>query len=121
MTKDKKILGTDDAWENGLLGEDAEYVKRAPEGTSSQVDEALGLQMISIRLQKELIEELKVIAGFRGIAGYQPLVRDVLNRFAKAELRTIAIEYANKLAQEKKEKATEGKEPDGNNEHKKAA
>jgi len=118
MTKGKKILGTDEAWESGALGEDANHAKRAPEGTSAQVDDALGLQMISIRLQKDLIEELKVIARFRGV-GYQPLMRDALNRFAKAELKQIAIEYANqRILQEKKMAAEHGDEPPA---HKKAA
>ncbi len=49
------------------------------------VDKALGLQMISIRLPVRLIEQLKVIAMHRGI-GYQPLMRDVLGRFARGEL-----------------------------------
>jgi predicted DNA-binding ribbon-helix-helix protein len=47
--------------------------------------------MISIRLRKELISELKLIADYRGIS-YQPLIRDVLSRFARAEVRQIASE-----------------------------
>jgi hypothetical protein len=40
--------------------------------------------MISIRLPVQLIEQLKVIAQHSGI-GYQPLMRDVLSRFARGE------------------------------------
>lgn len=55
------------------------------------IDEALGLQMISIRLQRSLLSNLKLIAEHHGV-GYQPLIRDLLNRFAKSEIRNILIE-----------------------------
>lgn len=55
------------------------------------VDEALGLQMISIRLERSLIANLKEVAEHHKI-GYQPLIRDLLNRFAKSEMRTILEE-----------------------------
>lgn len=120
MTKNKRIPGTDEAWDAGDLGADAEHAKRAPAGTSEAIDDALGLQMISIRLPRELIEELKVIARFRGVGGYQPLIRDVLKRFANAELKQIGIEYANqKSAQAKQAKTDPCDEPPI--EHKKAA
>ena len=52
------------------------------------IDEALGLQMISIRLERSLIANLKEVAEHHKI-GYQPLIRDLLNRFAKSEMRNI--------------------------------
>lgn len=69
-----KIECTADAWETGLLGRDMEHAK-APREMEAAVDESLGMQMISIRLQKELIDDLKKIAEFRGVA-YQPLMRE---------------------------------------------
>ncbi len=98
MTKrTKKIDHTAEAWETGALGCDPEFVKVVSVEINQQVDEALGLQMISIRLQKELIDELKLVASFHGV-GYQPLMRDALKRFANAELKKLAIEYANQKA-----------------------
>ena len=74
-----------DRWDDGRLGRDERFVGVAPAAEELRVDTALGLQMISIRLPARLLEQLKVIAGHSGI-GYQPLIRDVLSRFAHGEL-----------------------------------
>jgi len=63
-------------------------VSVVPEGEETEIENALELQMISIRLQKELISNLKLIADHHNI-GYQPLIRDLLNRFVKFELKDI--------------------------------
>lgn len=81
----------EDRWDSGELGMSAEHAVAAPESVSDEVDEALGLQPISIRLPKRLIEDLKLIARKEGL-GYQPLVRRVLLRFAEAEFRSMAHE-----------------------------
>ncbi|MYM90953.1 hypothetical protein GTP91_27730 [Rugamonas sp. FT82W] len=88
----KKIESTPEAWEEGALGRDASHAKAVSVDIEHQVDDGLGLQLISIRLQKELIEDYKKIAEFHGV-GYQPLMRDALKRFAEAEYKRIAIEY----------------------------
>lgn len=75
-------------WESGKLGRSEEHVRVATPEEMAAVDNALGLQMISIRLQKGLLEALKDIAKFHGI-GYQPMIRDLLNRFARSEIRTL--------------------------------
>lgn len=95
---DKKIIGTAEAWEDGTLGRDEAYAARASAETVQQVDDALGLQMISIRLSKELIQDFKMIAQVHGI-GYQPLMRDALTRFAAAEMKKMAVQYANDKAE----------------------
>jgi hypothetical protein len=89
------VPNPEEPWESGALGRDAAHVVRAPADLKEQIDEALGLQMISIRLQRELIAELKAIAAYRGI-GYQPLIRDVLRRFTRSELLTMTIELQEK-------------------------
>ncbi len=95
--KTGKIIGTAEAWENGDLGQDADHAVIAPAGLSQQVDDALGMQMISIRLPKELIDDFKIIAQVHKL-GYQPLMRDALKRFADAELKKLAVQYANEKA-----------------------
>jgi hypothetical protein len=87
----------DNAWDTGELGRNAEFVKVAPEDHNSEafIDDALGLQPISIRLEKSLIEDFKLIAGLSGI-GYQPLMRQALKRFADCEKKRILREaHAN--------------------------
>jgi predicted DNA binding CopG/RHH family protein len=51
------------------------------------VDERLGLQMISLRLQKDLIDALKHLAREAGI-GYQPYIRQLLTRHIQEKKRS---------------------------------
>jgi hypothetical protein len=61
------------------------------------LDERLGLQTISIRLQRCLIDSLKELAEEDGI-GYQPYVRQVLMR----HVRHIDHERREKIKREKR-------------------
>lgn len=88
MDKGKKTLGKIKDWETGKLGQDANYARHSPSEREVAVDDALELKMISIRLQNELISNLKFVAEHHGI-GYQPLIRDLLHRFVRAEMRDI--------------------------------
>ena len=70
------------------------------------LDDALDLKLISIRLQKTLIDQLKLVARYHGI-GYQPLIRDILNRFTGHEL----VNIVNQLqAQERAESTLSDKD-----------
>lgn len=88
MSNKEKILGTDEAWESGQLGADEKHAHLADPEFAGQIDDSLGLQMISIRLDKSLIESFKMLGAFHGL-GYQPLMRDALKRFAEAEMKAI--------------------------------
>lgn len=68
---------TEEAWENGELGTSESHVRKVSKEREMAIDETLGLQMISLRLQKNLIEELKKLAHVAGI-GYQPYIRQLL-------------------------------------------
>lgn len=96
MSDTPKIPDTDEAWENGDLGRDKRFVRRVEENDDKAIDESLGLQMISIRLHKSLIEEFKVIAAIHGI-GYQTLMRQSLTRFARGEMKRLAKDMAEGL------------------------
>jgi predicted DNA binding CopG/RHH family protein len=104
MTKSTKVPASDEAWESGQLGRDAEFaeVVKTDEASEQKFDESLGLQLISIRLPKSLIEDFKIIAKLNGI-GYQPLMRQTLKRFAEGEKRTIMRELACEMERRKKE------------------
>ena len=99
--KKQKIVGSPEAWEEGKLGQDDAFVRPAPKELEQQVDEALCLKAISIRLPTELIDDFKFIASHHGVS-YQPLMREALKRFADAEYKLIAIELANEKAEAKK-------------------
>lgn len=72
-----------DQWETRELGASEAYVKSSPLDGKA-IDKALGLKAISIRLQTNMIDELKAIAARDGI-GYQPLIKQVLARFIEEE------------------------------------
>lgn len=92
MTKARKP-GTTEAWERGELGESADSAKVASAETTRAINDALGLQMISIRLPKSVIDNFKAIAKLEGI-GYQPLMRTALVRFAECESKRLVRDFA---------------------------
>ncbi|CAM3790894.1 hypothetical protein [Polynucleobacter antarcticus] len=91
----KEITNSPEAWESGELGQSLEHVNVAPSKLVSDIDDALGLQMISIRLDKELIDMFKLLGGKYQL-GYQPLMREALKRFADGELKMVALEALEK-------------------------
>lgn len=93
MTRPGKISDSDEAWDTGQLGRLAEHARPAAADMEKTIDASLGLQLISIRLQKSLIEDFKAIASLNEI-GYQPLMRQILRRFVDGEKRRIARERA---------------------------
>jgi len=97
MDAEGKIVGSVENWENGQLGRELAHAKRAPKELEREIDEAQGLQAISIRLNKELIEEFKFIAKQHDM-GYQPLMRKALTLFAQSEFKRIAIKLENEKA-----------------------
>ena len=82
-------------WDSRSLGASMEHAEVASDVVSAEVNSSLELQLVSIRLQRSLIEKLKLIANYRKVA-YQPLVRDLLNRFADSELKDIVHELSTK-------------------------
>ncbi|REF27626.1 hypothetical protein BDD26_2435 [Xenorhabdus cabanillasii] len=97
------IASTDEAWDNGELGRSEAHVKVSDDITEDLINEALDLQPISIRLNKSLIEDLKMIADLNGL-GYQPLIRQVLNRFANSEKKRILTEAHSQAMKSEKRK-----------------
>lgn len=98
MTKAHKIDGTDEAWETGALGEDGAHIKPVSVDLGDAIDASLGLQAISIRLPKQLIEAYKLIAAHHGV-GYQPLMRDILQRFVPEGLREVLQHHEQKAGE----------------------
>jgi vacuolar-type H+-ATPase subunit C/Vma6 len=106
MTDVQKIEDTIEAWESGALGNDERFVRKVSADVQKEIDDTLGLQAISIRLPKELIEQFKLIAKIHGM-GYQPLMREALKRFASSEIKVILTQMAN---ESKKETLENGKQ-----------
>ena len=96
------------AWDSGDLGREEESVQRVGTERQASIEAKLGLQMISIRLPTKLIKHLKVIADLNSI-GYQPLIRDVLSRFARSEINNIV--YQMQTQEKSQEVLTEKESP----------
>jgi len=101
MSKHTLVENTVEAWEQRSLGCDAKFAEVAPPEVKASIDEMLGMQAISIRLHKELIENFKAIARIHGV-GYQPLMRDALRRFADSEIKQILIKVADEKERQQK-------------------
>ncbi|HMX46144.1 MAG TPA: CopG family antitoxin [Candidatus Obscuribacter sp.] len=72
-------------WETKQLGADPKYARPVSREKCKEIDDSLGLQAISIRLQKELVEQIKELAKRDGI-GYQPYIRQLLTRHVREAL-----------------------------------
>lgn len=88
-----------DAWDNRELGASIEHVEVASDEEMAAFNDALSLQAISIRLQKKLIADLKSIADNYNV-GYQPMIRDLLQRFVIAEKKQMLQIELNKITEE---------------------
>jgi hypothetical protein len=88
-----KIPGTVENWENGKLGLNPDQAKAASPEEVAAIEQAAGvsMQLISMRMPTDLLRVLKEIAKYRGI-GYQPMIRDLLDRWAVGEIKTILNE-----------------------------
>jgi len=100
--KENKIEDTIGNWESGALGADVEFAKVSEDVPDLAIDEALDLKAISIRLEKSLIEDFKAFSRIYGV-GYQPLIRQVLTRFAEGEKRMLVKQMKAREAEEEKE------------------
>lgn len=83
-------------WESREYGSSDEFVAVVDESESTALDSALAMKLVSIRLPISLIETLKAIAGHHGVA-YQPMIRDLLTRFARSEIRQIVNELDGQM------------------------
>ncbi len=82
MKNSPKKVNSEKAWDKRELGASEKHVRKASPEREKALDERLGLQTISIRLQKSLIINLKKLAEEDGI-GYQPYIRQVLMRYVR--------------------------------------
>lgn len=99
------IPDTDEAWDEKALGADENFVEVADQNTEETIDEAAGTQLISIRMQKSMIEDFKMIASFNNGIGYQTLMKQILQRFVDSERKRIFREL---IAEKMKEQTTGG-------------
>jgi hypothetical protein len=93
MNAKVKQTRDDDVWEDRALGADEAFAEVAPD-INDQVDAALDLHPISIRLQRGLVDNLKALAQLNGL-GYQPLIRQILQRWVDSEIKVLVAQRVN--------------------------
>ncbi len=94
-------------WESGKLGASPKHAKAISSEQEKALDEALGLHLMSIRLQKPLIEQLKGLAKLEGM-GYQTFMRQILTRYAREnEHKLEQVIEPNQIAQKAEKLFTE--------------
>ena len=85
-SKEVAIENTTEAWENRKLGCDARFAKPLNAELGTKVDRALGLETISIRVEKDLIKSFKILEK-KYNTGHQRPIREALKRFINSELK----------------------------------
>ena len=108
---DQTILTSDEAWEEGVLGTDEKFVKVADPALVDAIDVAAGTQMISVRMQQSMIDDLKAIAVMNGSMGYQTLMKQALQRFIDCEKRQLWNEFVRDKVKQQGRAPDEGKQP----------
>ena len=85
-SKGAAIQNTAEAWESGKLGREIKHAKASSKEVDIQVDKALDLEIISIRLEKDLIESFKIL-GKKYDVSYKPLMRHALKSFIQSQIK----------------------------------
>ncbi|AAK03206.1 BrnA antitoxin family protein [Pasteurella multocida] len=88
--KEQEIYKNIDLWESDELGCSKETA-RISNFSVEDLQKSIQLQSISLRIQKDVLEDLKYIAKSYGI-GYQPLMKQILKRFVDAEKQLLLRE-----------------------------
>ena len=99
-TIDEKIT---EQWESGALGSDAAHARPVDASIEAEVEQALAMKLVTMRLPVAMIEALKAIAQHHGI-GYQPMIRDLLGRFVTSEFKTLLSQIESRAAEVATEK-----------------
>lgn len=100
---------TDEAWDERVLGHDENFVEVVSDEVETQIDECAGTQLISIRMQKSMIEDMKMIASLNNGIGYQTLMKQILQRVIDSEKKRI---FAELVAEKMKAKHKTAVEPE---------
>jgi predicted DNA binding CopG/RHH family protein len=90
---DKYLDDDVELWESKQLGASAEHAKLASPEDDQALDDDLGLVPISLRLQKELVGKLKILAKQEGL-GYQTYIRQILTRYVRQQVEQSKRETA---------------------------
>ncbi|MGY3805451.1 CopG family antitoxin (plasmid) [Pigmentibacter ruber] len=100
QNKTEEGFENEEQWDSRDLGADEEFVKRASPEREKRINDSLDLQAISIRLPSEIIQQLKKFAQEDGI-GYQPLMRQVITKYARERNREDVSRFNQERSKDK--------------------
>jgi len=80
--KQDEYLDDAELWDTKQLGASADHARPASAEDDRALDDDLGLAPISLRLQKEVVAKLKILAKQEGL-GYQTYIRQLLTRHVR--------------------------------------
>jgi len=84
----QQVKTNSNKWDTRELGASLEHVGVVPVAEELAMDDALGLQLVSVRLQKTLIKDLKELAASEGL-GYQPYLRQILTKHVRNQKKKL--------------------------------
>lgn len=94
----EELTADHELWDKRELGASVEHFALVSDEEQREIEEGFGLQSISLRLNRNLIEQFRNLAKLEGI-GYQPLMRIVLTDYAKEnEYKLITLFSATEAA-----------------------
>ena len=105
------IPASDEAWDDKVLGADEKFVSVVGSDISDKIDEAAGTQLISIRMQKSIIEDLKLISSLNNM-GYQTLMKQVMQRFVECEKKQLFRELVSEKISDRLFRGLDESQPD---------
>ena len=103
------IPDTEEAWEERALGADEKFVEVVDQAEEELINEAAGTQLISIRMSKCMVDDLKMIASLNGNIRYQTLMKQILQRFVDSEKKLIVRELVSEKLKEHELKSAAAK------------
>ncbi|MBU6455458.1 MAG: hypothetical protein KGS72_27045 [Cyanobacteria bacterium REEB67] len=76
----EKIKDDSELWESGQLGASPEHMQPAPAELEKEIDDAMNVEAVTIRLDKALVADLKNLAKDDELA-FQAFLRKVLTGY----------------------------------------
>lgn len=80
-----RLIDTSELWDTGDLGEDERYVTvtRPSKEDEAVLNESLGIEEVSIRMNKDLVEDFKRLAETERVT-YKGLMKRILKDYIKS-------------------------------------
>ena len=110
-----------EAWDDDVLQTEPDAITVVDKAKSEEIDASAGTQLVSIRMQKSMIDAFKTIAAANKNIGYQTLMKQILHRFIEQEMKRVWSEHLEQLQQVESRKSKPEDSPRGKEKARKAA